>query len=92
MRTTVTLDDDLAIRLERLSQEQGRSFKSVINEALRAGIEALQRVPEQRTAGEPVSYTDPIDLGPPARADLIPSELLARADEEGDIEALDVPR
>jgi metal-responsive CopG/Arc/MetJ family transcriptional regulator len=63
MRTTVTLDDDLAIRLERLSQEQGRSFKSVINEALRAGLEALQRIPEQREHGEQISYTTPVDLG-----------------------------
>jgi len=92
MRTTVTLDDDLAIRLERLSQEQGRSFKAVINEALRAGLEALQRIPEQRTSAEPVSYTEPVDLGPPARAGLIPSELLALADEEDDMAALDVPR
>jgi Ribbon-helix-helix protein, copG family len=59
VRTTVTLDDDLAVRLERLSQEQGRSFKSVINEAIRAGLEALQ-VPRQRPASEPVSYTDPV--------------------------------
>ncbi|HEY3259357.1 MAG TPA: ribbon-helix-helix protein, CopG family [Pseudonocardiaceae bacterium] len=63
MRTTVTLDDDLAIRLERLSHEQGRSFKSVINEALRAGLEALQRIPEQREPGEQISYTTPVDLG-----------------------------
>lgn len=66
--------------------------KSVINEALRAGLEAMQRIPQQRTTGEPVSYTDPVDLGPPARADLLPSELLALADEEHDIERLDVPR
>jgi len=79
MRTTVTLDDDLAIRLERLSQEQGRSFKAVINEALRAGLEALQRVPEQREPGEQISYTKPINLG---RMLMTVEEAEVLADEE----------
>jgi len=92
MRTTVTLDDDLTVRLERLCQEQGRSFKAVINEVIRAGLDSLQRIPEQRSSGESVSYTEPIDLGPPVRTDLIPSELLALTDEEDDIKGLDVPR
>jgi Ribbon-helix-helix protein, copG family len=95
MRTTVTLDDDLAIRLERLSQEQGRNFKSVINEAIRAGLEALQQIPQQRTS-EAESYTEPVDLGPvdlgpPARTELTPSELLALADHEEDNERFGVP-
>ena len=79
MRTTVTLDDDLAIRLERLSQEQGRSFKAVINEAVRAGLEALQRIPVQRGSDEPVSYTEPIDLG---RMLLSVDEAIEASDEE----------
>jgi hypothetical protein len=60
VRTTVTLDDDIAIRLERLSQEQGRSFKAVINEVLRMGLDSLQRVPHQRTPSEQISYTQPL--------------------------------
>lgn len=39
MRTTVTLDDDLALRLEQLRAESGQSFKEVINEVIRIGLE-----------------------------------------------------
>lgn len=38
MRTTVTLDDDLAARLRKLAAERGVSFKSALNEALRSGL------------------------------------------------------
>jgi predicted transcriptional regulator len=40
MRTTLTLDDDLAQRLKELSRESGRSFKDVTNSALRRGLSA----------------------------------------------------
>jgi hypothetical protein len=39
MRTTITLDEDVAIRLERLQREQGVSFKQVVNHTLRAGLD-----------------------------------------------------
>lgn len=38
MRTTLTLDDDVAARLERAMRESGKSFKETVNEALRAGL------------------------------------------------------
>ena len=38
MRTTLTLDDDLAAELHRRARETGRPFKDVVNEALRAGL------------------------------------------------------
>jgi hypothetical protein len=40
MRTTLTLDDDLAKRLKELAGETGRSFKEVTNEAIRRGLSA----------------------------------------------------
>jgi hypothetical protein len=40
MRTTLTLDDDLARRLKELAREGGRSFKEVTNEAIRRGLSA----------------------------------------------------
>ncbi len=40
MRTTVTLDDDLAARLRELARERGVSFKQVLNAAIRAGLSA----------------------------------------------------
>ena len=38
MRTTLTLDDDLADYLKMQSRLQGRPFKQVVNDALRRGI------------------------------------------------------
>ena len=38
MRTTLTLDDDVARRLEAEARRTRRSFKSVVNETLRAGL------------------------------------------------------
>lgn len=38
MRTTVTLDDDLAVQLKRVTREQGISFKEAVNSAIRTGL------------------------------------------------------
>lgn len=38
MRTTLTLDDDLAAWLQRKARLSGRSFKEVVNEAIRSGL------------------------------------------------------
>lgn len=38
MRTTVTLDEDVAAALHALARERGLSFKDVINTALRTGL------------------------------------------------------
>ena len=43
MRTTLTLDEDVALRLARLREERGVSLKSVVNDVLRRGLEALDR-------------------------------------------------
>jgi pheromone shutdown protein TraB len=40
MRTTVTLDPDIAARLKKLAAERGTSFKATINATLRAGLDA----------------------------------------------------
>ena len=40
MRTTVTLDADLAAKLRALARERGVSFKEVLNSALRRGLES----------------------------------------------------
>ncbi|MEQ1841869.1 MAG: hypothetical protein ABL994_15800 [Verrucomicrobiales bacterium] len=42
MRTTLTLDDDLAGILQKKAIEEGRPFKAVVNSLLRAGIEASE--------------------------------------------------
>lgn len=41
MRTTITLEKDVASRLERLKKT--RPFKELVNEALRAGLNEIER-------------------------------------------------
>ena len=38
MRTTLTLDDDLAKQLRDIARRSGESFKEVVNSALRRGL------------------------------------------------------
>ena len=38
MRTTLTLDDDVAARLKALARRSGRAFREVVNETLRRGL------------------------------------------------------
>jgi len=39
MRTTLTIDDDIAVRLERLQRDEGATFKEVVNRTLRRGLD-----------------------------------------------------
>ena len=41
MRTTLTIDDDVAAALERLRKQRDVSLKQIVNEALRKGISEL---------------------------------------------------
>lgn len=43
MRTTVTLDPDTRLLVERLMQERGLSFKAALNEAIRRGLAPKRR-------------------------------------------------
>jgi plasmid stability protein len=38
MRTTLTLDDDVASRLRSLARRSGRALRDVVNEVLRRGL------------------------------------------------------
>ena len=38
MRTTLTLDDDVAAKLKAESRRAGRSFREIVNETLRRGL------------------------------------------------------
>ena len=42
MRTTLTLDDDVAVRVERMQRKRKAPFKNVVNDVLRAGLDALE--------------------------------------------------
>ena len=51
MRTTLTLDDDLAAELDRTARRLGRSFKDVVNETIRRGLAAAVWVTETKCLG-----------------------------------------
>jgi hypothetical protein len=40
VRTTVTLDEDVAAKLQAEARKSGRTFKEVVNEVLRRGFSA----------------------------------------------------
>lgn len=48
MRTTLTIEDDLAQALKEKAFRTGRSFKAVVNEVLRAGLEGGEAPPKPR--------------------------------------------
>ena len=43
MRTTLTLDDDVAAQIRQLQHRRKSSLKEVVNEALRCGLRELDR-------------------------------------------------
>jgi hypothetical protein len=43
MRTTLTLDDDIARELRSRAKLTGASFKQLVNDAIRAGLQAGKR-------------------------------------------------
>ena len=40
MRSTLTIEDDLAGLLKQRSKESGKSFKEIVNQAIRKGLQA----------------------------------------------------
>lgn len=60
MRTTVTLDPDVAAEIERVRATGGRRFKHVLNDALRIGLRELSRTRDEHPF---VSPTMPRGLG-----------------------------
>jgi len=48
MRTTLTLDDDVATVLERLRKTREQSLKELVNEALRCGLKQMDARPKRR--------------------------------------------
>ena len=59
MRTTLTLNPDVAKLAARMQRERGQSFKAIINEALRDGLRIMAAPTPQAEA-----YRTPsVDLG-----------------------------
>jgi plasmid stability protein len=56
----VTLDDDLAVRLEQRRAEHGMTFKEALNDALRRGLAVVD---EPGQANPENATTQPLPLG-----------------------------
>lgn len=61
MRTTLTIDDDVAVQIERLRRERAQSLKDVVNDALRRGLQEMQARPKPREPFRTKTY----DMGEP---------------------------
>jgi predicted CopG family antitoxin len=48
MRTTLTIDDDVAVQLERLRRARKTSFRDLVNDALRRGLRDMAAPPKKR--------------------------------------------
>jgi hypothetical protein len=48
VRTTLTLDDDVAAKLRQETRRTGKSFKETVNECLRIGLNARQTMKPPR--------------------------------------------
>lgn len=59
MRTTLSLDDDVAALLEAVRKSRDAGLKDVVNEALRYGLEQMSRPAAVRAPFQ----TRPVDLG-----------------------------
>lgn len=79
MRTTLTLDDDVSARLEREQRKRRVSFKTLVNDVLRAGLDVLQPVRERRETFRTTGFS----LGPSLAGSLDNiEEVLSRTEGE----------
>ena len=79
MRTTLTIDDDIAATLERMRRAEDKSLKELINQALRRGLKDLGAPAKPRGP----SPTHPVSLGRCLIGDIVSiSEALAIAEGE----------
>jgi hypothetical protein len=66
MRTTLTLDDDLAKELQDAARNSGKSFKEIVNETLRHGLvtgaSPARRVPRFRVHPKACGFRAGIDI------------------------------
>jgi len=48
MRMTLTIDDDVAVQIERLRRDRDASLKAVVNDVLRRGLHEVDAPPKKR--------------------------------------------
>ncbi len=78
MRTTLTLDADIGVRLKELAKERSVSFEEVLNATLRAGLAAEEPVTRPFTVrAKPMAVRPGADLNRALRlADELEDEAL----------------
>jgi len=52
MRTTLSLDDDVAAAIERLRRERDATLKEIVNRAIRLGLPLLLKPPDREAPYE----------------------------------------
>jgi hypothetical protein len=77
MRTTVTLDRDVVVKLRTVARERGISFKEALNQAVRAGL-----APGRQRSRRYRQYTQPLGLRPGISIDKALQLAAALEDEE----------
>jgi hypothetical protein len=82
VRTTLTLEKDLALELREEARRSGRPLKRIVNETLRAGLAARKTPASRRYRLTPVSLggvTPGVDLDKALRlAEALEDEAIAR--------------
>ena len=79
MRTTLTIDDDVAAQLKRLRRERDVKFRELVNEALRRGLRDMSAAPQRRK----LLRTRAFDMGEPlVNIDNV-AEAIAHLEAEG---------
>jgi hypothetical protein len=78
MRTTVTLDEDVAAKLKKTARESGISFKEALNSSVRRGIERGEAKPR------PYKLPPPRNLGVKPGVNLVKALQLAGEMEDAE--------
>lgn len=78
MRTTLTLDEDVAQEAKKASRRLKRPFKKIINQALRLGLKKIDQPVSKKVYK---THTHPLNLRKPYQLDNI-QELIAQIEGE----------
>ena len=79
MRTTLTIDDDVAVQLKRLRRQRDAKFRDLVNDALRRGLREMSTAPPKRK----MLRTRAFDMGEPLINIDNVTEALAHLEGEG---------
>lgn len=79
MRTTLTIDDDVAAVLQRRRRSENKRLKELVNDALRRGLKEIDATPKSPRPFR----TRPVSLGPCLIGDVVSiSDAIAIAEGE----------